>query len=187
MIPGGFGTRPLLDDEAVLEWIRTTAHTAKRVTSVCTGSLLLARAGLLAGRSATTHWGALDLLAKLDPSVTVERDLRVVDDGCLTSAGVSAGIDMAFDLLEAMHGHEVAEETAKYIEYPRGRRASSLTERTRMRPLAPADVDGMHALWTDSGVRSTCGTIGSSIALERQRSCGRAPATSPGTATGCGQ
>ncbi len=153
VIPGGFGTRPLLDDEAVLEWIRRTAQAAKRVTSVCTGSLLLARAGLLAGRSATTHWGALDLLAKLDPTVTVESDLRVVDDGCLTSAGVAAGIDMALALVESMHGQAVADDTAKYIEFPRGAARQLTTARTKMRPLEPADVDGMHALWTDSAVR----------------------------------
>lgn len=78
--PGGFGTRPLLHDALALDWIRRTAAEARRVTSVCTGALLLARAGLLTGRHATTHWGALDLLASLDPTVTVERHRRVVDD-----------------------------------------------------------------------------------------------------------
>jgi len=87
---------------------------------VCTGSLLLARAGLLAGRRATTHWGALDLLASLDPTITVERGQRVVEDGIITSAGVSAGMDMALSVVEALHGPEVADETARYIEFPRG-------------------------------------------------------------------
>jgi transcriptional regulator GlxA family with amidase domain len=91
------------------------------VTSVCTGSLLLARAGLLSGRRATTHWGALDLLARLDPTVMVERDVRVVDDGVVSSAGVAAGIDMAFAVVESVCGRAVADETAKYIEYPRPR------------------------------------------------------------------
>jgi transcriptional regulator GlxA family with amidase domain len=126
VIPGGFGTRALLEDEAVLEWLRRTAATAARVASVCTGALLLARAGLLSGRRATTHWGAFDLLASLDPTIRVERTLRVVEDGVMTSAGVSAGIDLSLAVVEAMHGREVADETARYIEYqppPREREA----------------------------------------------------------------
>jgi transcriptional regulator GlxA family with amidase domain len=121
VIPGGFGTRPLLEDTGVVDWIRRTAATARTVTSVCTGSLLLARAGLLAGRRATTHWGAYDLLAGLDPTVTVDREARVVTDGIVSSAGVAAGIDMAFGVVETICGRAVADETAKYIEYPRPR------------------------------------------------------------------
>ena len=119
VVPGGFGTRALLEDATALDWIRKTAASAQRVTSVCTGSLLLARAGLLASRRATTHWGALELLKTVDPTIHVEPGLRVVDDGIITSAGVAAGIDMALSLVEAMHGRTVADETAKYIEYPR--------------------------------------------------------------------
>jgi transcriptional regulator GlxA family with amidase domain len=89
------------------------------VTSVCTGALLLARAGLLAGRRATTHWGALALLGELDPTTRVEPHPRVVDDGIVTSAGVSAGIDMALAIVEAMHGRAVADETARYMDYVR--------------------------------------------------------------------
>jgi transcriptional regulator GlxA family with amidase domain len=121
VIPGGFGTRPLLEDTATLDWIRRTAASARTVTSVCTGSLLLARAGLLAGRRATTHWGALDLLAGIDPTVTVDREARVVTDGIVSSAGVAAGIDMAFAVVEQICGRAVADETARYIEYPRAR------------------------------------------------------------------
>jgi len=121
VIPGGFGTRALLEDTPTLDWIRRTAGAARTVTSVCTGSLLLARAGLLAGRRATTHWGAYDLLAGLDPTVTVEREARVVTDGIVSSAGVAAGIDMAFAVVESICGRAVADETAKYIEYPRTR------------------------------------------------------------------
>lgn len=119
VVPGGFGTRPLLEDEAVLEWIRRTAMGARRTTSVCSGSLLLARAGLLDGKRATSHWGSLDRLAALGQDVRVERDARVVDDGIVTSAGVASGIDMAFHVVEALLGREVALETARYIEYPR--------------------------------------------------------------------
>jgi transcriptional regulator GlxA family with amidase domain len=119
VIPGGFGTRALLGDEPTLAWVRSTASAASLVTSVCTGALVLARAGLLAGRRATTHWAAQDLLASLDPSIQVDRQSRVVNDGIVTSAGVSAGIDMAFAVVERLCGKAVADETAHYIEYPR--------------------------------------------------------------------
>jgi transcriptional regulator GlxA family with amidase domain len=120
VVPGGFGTRPLLDDTETLGWVRTVAAQARRTTSVCTGSLLLAKTGLLKGKRATTHWAALDLLASIDDEVTVERDLRWVDEGSVvTSAGVAAGIDMAFHLVETLCGPEVADETARYIEHVR--------------------------------------------------------------------
>lgn len=119
VVPGGFGTRGLLDEEETLQWIRLAAAAARRVTSVCTGALLLARVGLLTGKRATTHWGSHDLLGTVDPEIAVVRDERVVDDGIVTSAGVSAGIDMAFYLVESICGREVADETAQYIEYRR--------------------------------------------------------------------
>ena len=117
VVPGGFGTRALLNDEATLAWIRETAARSSQVTSVCTGALLLAKVGLLSGRRATTHWAGLDLLASLDPTIQVQRDSRVVSDGVVTSAGVSAGIDMAFTIVERLCGRAVADETAHYIEY----------------------------------------------------------------------
>jgi cyclohexyl-isocyanide hydratase len=119
VVPGGFGTRVLLHDEETLNWIRKTAAAARQVTSVCTGSLLLGKAGLLEGRRATTHWASLDLLDSLGAGVTVERSLRVVDDGVITSAGVASGMDMAFYVVESLFGREVADETAKYMEYRR--------------------------------------------------------------------
>jgi transcriptional regulator GlxA family with amidase domain len=119
VIPGGYGTRALLDDAAVHAWIRQAAEAATRTTSVCTGALLLARAGLLSRRRATTHWGALDLLASLDSTLVVERDHRVVDDGIVTSAGVAAGIDMALSVVESLYGKAVADDTARCIEFPR--------------------------------------------------------------------
>lgn len=118
VVPGGFGTRPLLESDAVLDWIPRTSASAKETASVCTGSLLLAKVGLLAGKRATTHWGALDLLGEIDPSIQVERGARYVDDGIVTSAGVAAGIDMSFALVARLFGREVAEETARYIDYP---------------------------------------------------------------------
>jgi transcriptional regulator GlxA family with amidase domain len=117
VVPGGFGTRQLVEHAPTLDWIRRVAADAELVTSVCTGAALLARAGLLAGRRATTHHGSYDWLAALDPTVTVVRDVRFVDDGVVSSAGVSAGIDMAFAVVEKRCGREVAEETARHIEY----------------------------------------------------------------------
>lgn len=119
VIPGGMGTRPLVEHQAVIDWIARTAASASLVTSVCTGSLLLAKAGLLDGRRATTHWGALDLLATLGDNITVERECRYMDDGVVTSAGVSAGIDMSFYVVEKLCGKPIADETAHYIDYPR--------------------------------------------------------------------
>jgi len=119
LIPGGMGTRSLLSDSTVLAWIKGQSKTAGRTTSVCTGSLLLAKLGLLRDKSATTHWGALDYLKELDSSITVRADLRYVDDGIVTSAGISAGIDMAFHIVEEVCGAPVANETAAYMEYTR--------------------------------------------------------------------
>lgn len=127
VVPGGFGSRAMLDDAETLTWIRDAAASARQVTSVCTGSLALAKAGLLRGRRATTHRSALDLLAGLDASLEVVRDARWVtngDGGVITSAGVAAGIDMAFFVVEQLHGRAVADETAAYIEYQRDRSAT---------------------------------------------------------------
>jgi transcriptional regulator GlxA family with amidase domain len=125
VVPGGFGTRSLLTDDATLNWVRGQAARAAHVTSVCTGALVYAKLGLLAGRRATTHWAALDLLSSLDPTIRVERDARVVRDGIVTSAGVSAGMDMSFHVVESLHGKAVADETAHYIEFPRNTSVSS--------------------------------------------------------------
>jgi transcriptional regulator GlxA family with amidase domain len=100
-------------------WIRDTAQKASLVTSVCTGAVLLAKAGLLAGRKATTHHGAIEWMRGLFPDVDVQDDRRYVDDGIVTSAGVAAGIDMCFHVVATLHGSEVADETAAYIEYQR--------------------------------------------------------------------
>ena|SRR5580765_2300324 len=117
VVPGGFGARQLVEHAPTLDWIRRVAADAELVTSVCTGAALLARAGLLQGKRATTHHGSFGWLASLDPTVRIEKDVRFVDDGIITSAGVSAGIDMAFAVVEKRCGREVAEETARHIEY----------------------------------------------------------------------
>ena len=125
VVPGGFGTRPLLTDAATLEWVRSQAARAAHVTSVCTGALVYAKLGLLAGRRATTHWAAIDLLASLDSTIRVERGARFVRDGIVTSGGVSAGMDMSFHIVETLHGKAVADDTAHYIEFPRTASVSS--------------------------------------------------------------
>jgi putative intracellular protease/amidase len=115
LIPGGQGTRPLLTDEPTLEWIRAIDKTTSWTTSVCTGALLLAAAGLLEGRPATTHWLSYDLLEKLGAKPTPER--VVFSDKYVTGAGVSAGIDMALRLVQEMHGDEFAQAIQLGIEY----------------------------------------------------------------------
>lgn len=116
--PGGRGTRPQLADAAHLDWVRAQAGTATLMTSVCTGSLVYAAAGLLRGRPATTHWGSLDELARLDPTTDVRPDERWVDDGdVITSAGVSAGIDMALHLVDRLAGTQRAREVRRALQY----------------------------------------------------------------------
>jgi transcriptional regulator GlxA family with amidase domain len=116
--PGGQGTRPLMVDEAHLDWVRTQRASVPVMTSVCTGSLVYAAAGLLRDRPATTHWGSLELLAQTDPSIEVRADDRYVDDGdVITSAGVSAGIDMALHLVQRLVSPERAREVRRYIQY----------------------------------------------------------------------
>lgn len=116
--PGGQGTRPLMADDAHLAWVRSQRTTVPLLTSVCTGSLVYAAAGLLRNRPATTHWGALDLLAQTDPTIEVRPDERFVDDGDLiTSAGVSAGIDMALHLVARLASPDRAREVRRGIEY----------------------------------------------------------------------
>jgi transcriptional regulator GlxA family with amidase domain len=121
VVPGGFGTRALLEDEPTLAWIEATAGAARRVASVCTGALLLARRGLLRGKRATTHWGALDALRSIDPSIDVADGPRFVDQGeIITSAGVAAGIEMSLHVVASLVGDAVARETARYIDFPYG-------------------------------------------------------------------
>jgi len=118
VIPGGYGTRPLLKNGPVLDWIRTSADRAELVLSVCSGSLLLAKAGLLDGLAATTHHGAIDELRELAPETRIETEKRFVDNGkVVVSAGVAAGIDMSFHIVERLCGQKTARETADYIEY----------------------------------------------------------------------
>jgi putative intracellular protease/amidase len=115
VVPGGIGTRALLEDERLLGWIRAAHASSDWTTSVCTGSLLLAAAGLLDGIEATTHWMARDLLAELGARPVPD---RVAERGKLvTAAGVSAGIDMALVLVERLAGPEMSQAVQLGIEY----------------------------------------------------------------------
>ncbi|MBO0771625.1 MAG: DJ-1/PfpI family protein [Actinobacteria bacterium] len=119
--PGGQGTRRQLADHAHLDWLRRLGSEATLMTSVCTGSLVYAAAGLLHGRPATTHWQELGTLTRLDPSIHVQRDARFVDDGdIITAAGVSAGIDMALHLVRRLAGPARAGEVRRAIQYDPG-------------------------------------------------------------------
>jgi putative intracellular protease/amidase len=115
VIPGGFGTRALLDHEPLLDWIRTVHETTTWTTSVCTGALLLAAAGLLDGIPATTHWLARDLLGELGAKPVPDRVVR--EGKIVTAAGVSSGIDMALWLVQQINGDEVAQAVQLGIEY----------------------------------------------------------------------
>ena len=119
VVPGGWGTRRELNNPAMLDWLRLRAPEVETLTSVCTGALLLGAAGLLDGRRATTHWRSLDWLRESFPAVTVEDDHHVVEDGpILTSAGISAGIDLALKVVARYCGEAVARTTARHLEYP---------------------------------------------------------------------
>ncbi len=119
LVPGGIGTRPLLHDAELLKWIKDRAQSAELLLSVCTGALLLGKAGLLDGLSATTHHGALDLLRETAPRTTVLDEPRFIDNGrVITSAGIAAGIDMSLHVVAKLLGPETAQATARYLEYP---------------------------------------------------------------------
>jgi transcriptional regulator GlxA family with amidase domain len=116
IVAGGGGVQQAVEDEALIRWIRSAARRSRRVTSVCSGTFLLARAGLLEGRRVTTHWSACGELARLHPELTVEPNPIFVHDGDVwTSAGVTAGMDLALALVEEDLGREVAVEVARWL------------------------------------------------------------------------
>jgi len=116
--PGGIGTRSLMCDPDHLAWVRAQRASVPLMASVCTGSLVYAAAGMLTGRRATTHWASLNLLSEVDPTVITDVDARFVDDGDLiTSAGVSAGIDMALHLVARLASPQRAREVRRYVQY----------------------------------------------------------------------
>jgi transcriptional regulator GlxA family with amidase domain len=119
VVPGGLGTRREMENPAILSWVSDRARAAELVLSVCTGALLLGRAGLLDGLPVTTHHGALEELKAAAPAALVQGDRRMIDNGKLViAAGVSSGIDASFHVIARLLGHDAARETAHYIEYP---------------------------------------------------------------------
>jgi len=119
LIPGGWGTRDQMNNGRLIEWIRQRAKKVETLASVCTGSLLLGQAGLLDGHRATTHWAALPLLRERFPKINVVDNEHVVEEGnILTSAGISAGIDLALRVVARYFGEPVARNTVRHMEYP---------------------------------------------------------------------
>ncbi|MBC8121280.1 MAG: DJ-1/PfpI family protein [Gemmatimonadaceae bacterium] len=118
VVPGGFGTRRERLNPVLLDWIAAQDEQTELTTSVCTGAFLLAERGLLDGRRATTHWSAIDRMRELYPQIEVVTDVRYVDEGrIVTSAGISAGIDMSLHIITRLHGEETARWTARRMEY----------------------------------------------------------------------
>lgn len=118
LVPGGWGVRAALDAAALVAWIGDVGARAETLAGVCTGSMLLGKAGLLDGRRATTHWRSLDWMRASFPAVTVVDDQHVVEDGnVLTSAGISAGIDLGLRLVARFCGEAVSRATAAHLEY----------------------------------------------------------------------
>src|SRR5919202_2573490 len=118
VVPGGWGTRRERRNDRLLDWIVDQDRSTKITASICTGAFLLAERGLLDGRRATTHWASIEWMRQQYPDVLMVEDERVVDAGhIVTSAGVSAGIDMALHLVSRLHGRETAGWTARRMEY----------------------------------------------------------------------
>jgi transcriptional regulator GlxA family with amidase domain len=118
LIPGGWGTRALLKNERVMDWLRDQTPKVEFLLSVCTGALLLAQAGLLKGLNATTHAGAFGELAAISSDITILKEERWVDNGkIITSGGVSAGIDMALYVVHKLLGDDALAATLNEMEY----------------------------------------------------------------------
>jgi transcriptional regulator GlxA family with amidase domain len=118
IIPGGEGTRPLIDNKTVIDWLKTQAPKVELLLSVCTGALLLGKAGLLDGLEATTHNTAFDLLRSIAPKTTLRRKKRYVDTGkIITSGGITAGIDMSLYVVRNLLGEEALAGTLSEMEY----------------------------------------------------------------------
>ncbi|PXY43585.1 DJ-1/PfpI family protein [Flavobacterium hydrophilum] len=119
IIPGGYGAEEIeIKNKKVIEWIKTQNQKVKILASVCTGAFLLAEAGLLDHKKATTHWMDIPRLEKEYPNITVVKDVRFVDQNVIiTSGGISSGINMSFHIIKKLYGLEIAETTAKRMEY----------------------------------------------------------------------
>lgn len=119
IVPGGYGAEEIeINNETVIQWIRKQSNKVELITSVCTGAFLLAKAGLIDGKRATTHWMDIDRLEREFPDVKVESNCKFIDEGSIiTSGGISAGINMSFHIIKRLLGEDVAKKTAKRMEY----------------------------------------------------------------------
>jgi len=165
IVVGGNGTPGAAGDERLVRWVAAAGRRTRRVASVCTGAFVLARAGLLDGRRATTHWSQCDRLARLFPEVAVERDpIFVHDTGVWTSAGVTAGMDLALELVEADLGADRAREVARwlvmFVQRPGGQAqfsAQLAAQRPDRRPLRELEAWIPDHLTEDLGVPALAG------------------------------
>lgn len=119
IVPGGYGAEEIeINNEMVIQWIKNQSDKVELMTSVCTGAFLLAKAGLLNGKWATTHWMDIDRLAREFPDVKVEKNCKFIDEGSIiTSGGISAGINMSFHIIKRLLGEDVAKTAARRMEY----------------------------------------------------------------------
>ncbi len=118
IVPGGDGTRQVMEDSEILIWIQEISQNTELTLSVCSGSLILAKAGLLDGMKATTHHEVFETLASVAPNTQIDREARFVDNGkIITSAGISAGIDMSLHVISRLYGEQTSRATSTYMEY----------------------------------------------------------------------
>lgn len=187
IVAGGDGTAAALRDLELIAWLRRTSSRARRIASVCSGAFLLAEAGLLDGKRATTHWKSCDLLARLYPKVTVEPDPIFVRDGSTyTSAGVCAGMDLALALVEEDLGRELALAVARrlviFLKRPGGQSQFSaqlegqLSERTPLRELQTYALENPAADLTVEALASRTGMSPRNFARVFARDIGTTPA-----------
>ncbi len=170
IVPGGDGAEELLCDQAFLDWLRRLSTRARRVGSVCTGAFLLAAAGILDGRRAVTHWDWCGRLAEAFPNVKVEQDPIFIKEGKVyTSAGVTAGIDLALALVEEDHGHrralEIARDLVVFMRRPGGQsQFSSLlaAQASSRRPIEDLQAWIVEHLRSDLGVETLAQRCGMS-------------------------
>jgi len=119
IVPGGYGAEEIeINNERVVQWIKEQRNKAQLLASVCTGAFLLAKAGVLDGKRATTHWMDIDRLEREFPNVKIKRNCKFIDEGSIiTSGGITAGINMSFHILKRLLGEEAMKTTAKRMEY----------------------------------------------------------------------
>ena len=188
IVAGGIGTRLAMRDRRLIAWIARTARRARRVASVCTGAFLLGEAGLLDGRRVTTHWSACEGLQRRFAAARVERDPIFVRDGALaTSAGITAGIDLALDLVEEDAGRDLALTVARwlvmYLRRPGGQSqfsvqlAGQLAERNGVRDVQTWIADHLEADLRVGTLARRAGMSARNFARVFRREVGRAPAT----------